>query len=467
MIEKINIGFNPDDGTGDTIRSAFKKVNDNFENIFGSEDDIFLSSDKGGSISIGETIVFNDNYAFPKDAPSSGDFLVADWTGQLHWKHQSLIEHQGGFFLNYSDGRNFNPGFGSTNLSYQNTTDFSGDYSFAAGSNADSQAKYGVAIGNGARTDYRYENSFSIGIDLINQANNSIAIGEQSYILDSSNSYSFGMGLITNVKDNLMILGRWNSSIDSNDTFIVGIGEDDDNRKDGLVIKTNGLIQAPEAKLNDINASHSSTLVTKEYVDSVSGGGSLGSIKPVQRGANVGYQMSTNNTEIRVTHNSISLGGLQNALDANRYMGNSAMAQGSGRTVASGHSSFAGGMNSETLAVANASIAYGTNSIVRTKDSQAFGNRLETYGPNQMVIGSWNAYDFTSKFVIGNGASGARKNVFWVTDDGTTYSEGDIESATGKALVTKDYVLNPETFINLLSEATPDQITEIKTLLGL
>lgn len=530
-LNKINVGTAPNKGDGDTLRDAFIKVNENYDNIydknevdtkiagvevdlsnydtkaevdtkidnaldsltiptktselendgdgtspfvtvdriFGSGGDIYLSSDKGGSISIEDTIIFNDSYAFPTTSPRPGDFLVTGWPGELQWKQQSLIEKDGGFYLNYNDGRLFDPGFGSTNLSYQNTTDFSGDYSFAAGNNADAQAKYGVAIGNGAKTDYSYENSFAIGVDILCEANNSIAIGEQSYIVNSSNSYSFGMGLATtSLKDNLMVLGRWNSSIVSNDSFVVGIGEDDDNRKNGLVIKTNGLIQAPEAKLVDINASTPNTLVTKEYVDSVSGGGSLGSIKAVQRGANIGYQMSTNPNEIRVTHNSITLGLISNLAASNRYMGNSAMSQGSGRTIASGHSSFAGGMNSETLPEASASISYGSYTIARTSYSQAFGERTEAYGPNQMVIGRWNIFDFTSKFVIGNGtANNARKNIFWVTEDGTTYSQGNIESASGKALVTKEYVLNPGTFINLLTAATPEQITEIKTLLGI
>ncbi|WGM00022.1 hypothetical protein [Arsenophonus nasoniae] len=30
-IKKINIGTKPDDGTGDTLRDAFSKTNDNFE----------------------------------------------------------------------------------------------------------------------------------------------------------------------------------------------------------------------------------------------------------------------------------------------------------------------------------------------------------------------------------------------------------------------------------------------------
>jgi hypothetical protein len=73
----INIGASANDGTGESLRSAFSKINDNFSNIS------LIGFDAGnincqGSIDIGANIYLSSDYV-PAAADSDGD------TGQLAW----------------------------------------------------------------------------------------------------------------------------------------------------------------------------------------------------------------------------------------------------------------------------------------------------------------------------------------------------------------------------------------------
>jgi hypothetical protein len=38
--QTINIGSNANDGTGDPLRTAFNKINDNFTELYGSDNDL-------------------------------------------------------------------------------------------------------------------------------------------------------------------------------------------------------------------------------------------------------------------------------------------------------------------------------------------------------------------------------------------------------------------------------------------
>lgn len=491
MIDKINIGTQPNDGTGDTIRTAFDKVNKNYdelslqkilENDSTAEDissEIIISTSDGAGIELSDGITLNSStnidinnqYTLPNYKGEDGQFLqYDDWTGEMLWadfQNNLLRADSGGFYVPFNPFLSVDAEQGAVTLSFYSFSSTTGQFSFASGFNAEAQGSYDTAIGNTVSTDYRYSESTVIGNNSKVQSNRSVSLGNDNSISESDGSFAFGEGCLIGSRPNRMALGFYPNNFSTTELIKIGIGTSENDKKDAVVVSSEGLISSPTSTLVLQNTATANTLVTKEYVDSVAGGGTLGSIMAVQRGVNIGFQMSTNPNVIRVHHNSATFGLINNPVDSSRTAGNSSFSQGSGRTVASGHSSFAGGMNSETYAAASSSISYGNFAVTRTSNSQAFGERLEVYGPNQMVIGKWNAFDFTSKFVIGNGTSGSRNNIFWVDETGLAYSKGDLSGAGNLALVTKEYATNPETFIEMLENASPTQISEIKSLLGI
>lgn len=79
----INVGTSANDGTGESLRSAFSKINDNFSNIS------LIGFDAGnincqGSIDIGANIYLSSSYV-PSTAGSSGT------AGQLAWNSDYIF----------------------------------------------------------------------------------------------------------------------------------------------------------------------------------------------------------------------------------------------------------------------------------------------------------------------------------------------------------------------------------------
>ena len=66
--QTINIGLTSNDGTGDPLRTAFQKINDNFAELYGDDSsaDTFTSPQITTPTITGTTtidhLIFNDNY---------------------------------------------------------------------------------------------------------------------------------------------------------------------------------------------------------------------------------------------------------------------------------------------------------------------------------------------------------------------------------------------------------------------
>ncbi len=114
--------------------------------------------------------------------------------------------------------------------------------------------------------------SRSDSASIINGAtgSNSLAAGvDTSASADSS--AALGRGNRTDTVDSTVV-GRFNDSTIINGLFVVGIGDADYARKNGLVVGVDGLIKAPECLASNIELGSNDTLTTKEYVDNVDGG---------------------------------------------------------------------------------------------------------------------------------------------------------------------------------------------------
>lgn len=105
----------------------------------------------------------------------------------------------------------------------------------AGNSNTISGNTYAIALGN--------NNTISYGAECI-------PIGQENEV-SGWNSMVFGKGLINHsgVSKGSVFVGRYNkTSYASERVFVVGIGDDDANRADGLIIKDNGDIVIPKAQ---------------------------------------------------------------------------------------------------------------------------------------------------------------------------------------------------------------------------
>lgn len=134
------------------------------------------------------------------------------------------------------------------------------------------------------------------------------------------------------------------------------------------------------------------------------------------------------------------------------------------------YSFVAGNMNSSNATVSatfgfgNTSIGYGSLTIGRNSTGDGTFNGSVT---------NWN--DGDEIFKVGNGTDQANKaNAYVMYNDGTSTQNGvasygaDYSSTyTDRSLVDRGFVLNPTTFIELLTNTTPTQLSDIKALLGI
>lgn len=147
---------------------------------------------------------------------------------------------------------------------------------------------------------------------------------------------------------------------------------------------------------------------------------------------------------------------------------------------AAGQDSMAGGSNSTiNSSLRRNSIAWGNLVTVKHANSFGFGNNVETTTADSMVVGKWNATSGTvtsSLFTVGNGTGNTnRTNALEVLDTGVilapNLSLSEIDEASAKALVTKEWTFDnmtdPDVMITALTNASPEQLDNIKNLLGI
>ena len=113
-----------------------------------------------------------------------------------------------------------------------------------------------------------------------------------------------------------------------------------------------------------------------------------------------------------------------------------------------------GGNNS--LAVGTSNGGVGSNAMVagiyNTIDynvSAAIGSYLTTNRIGQVVIGTYNQSDSNQVFIVGQGSSSARKNIFTIDAIGNTVAQGDVYANGTRRLIPKDEVLG---YINGLKQ---------------
>ena len=118
-----------------------------------------------------------------------------------------------------------------------------------------------------------------------------------------SNSYAEGIGTISQ-NDNQHTAGKYNLGSHGNTIHETGIGTDDNNRKNAFEIYTTGLVTAPALTDSLINSDPDS-LVTRDYIDTHTGGSGL---EKITEGSQSGWRLIGENA---VDHGSIGV----NAVD--------------------------------------------------------------------------------------------------------------------------------------------------------
>lgn len=83
--QTINIGASPNDGSGDQLRDAFDKTNDNFDELYGfinqdSSDNIIINPDNSNA----RVVIVSDN------VPTAAIGSAGDIAGMIAWDSQYL-----------------------------------------------------------------------------------------------------------------------------------------------------------------------------------------------------------------------------------------------------------------------------------------------------------------------------------------------------------------------------------------
>lgn len=494
---KINTGLTPNDGTGDSLRDAFIKVNNNYdligdiglkevldndsvaENV---ETDIKLTTSQGSGIIISdeltllsnESINVNNEYTFPNYSGSEGQVLALNFLGDLEWVSQGLVSENDGYYIDFGEGQDINPQKGAVILSYQTSTEFSGEYAFSAGYNTDAQGNYDVAIGRNSRTDYRYSNSTVIGSNSVVQSNDSTLIGDEGFMADSTGSFIFGKGGLISSRPNKMVLGFYNNNLTTNDIIKIGTGTSDSDRRDSMTFKTNGLVTLPASTLALLNSASNDTLVTKEYVLSkvptnviteaptdgkiygrkdatwteVTGGGTV--VQNLVR-QNSGYRLATANSTMPDSAfgiNSFLLASSVHPNTPNSGIGGGTIMAGNGNFAPNSNNIISGSSNQIQSSGSINNILTGSNNDVTFSNSIGVGSGLTavngTFG--QGLFGTFNNPNFNARLIVGIGSNNTtRKNGLEVLTSGLIQAPSTTNAlinadTTGTVLVTKGWV---------------------------
>ena len=224
-----------------------------------------------------------------------------------------------------------------------------GDFSFAAGQNNLASGKYSVALGS---------NNITSGIG-------SVAFGEGN---SAAAKYSFAMGSY-NVGG-----GNGTSWVDTDPIFEIGNGISEGFPSNALTILKNGTITAPSITNALINTAGNKALVTKEYVDALSAGGS--GLEAINEGGGIGWRLIGRNPTDYAT-----IG--QDAID---------------------FSTSFGGFWPDAGASGPGSLATGLNNAVTGSSSMAFGFENRADGGSSLVGGFDSRASGDYSFAIGNDA---------------------------------------------------------------
>lgn len=282
-----------------------------------------------------------------------------------------------------------------------------------------------------------------------------------------------------------MVVGIRNSTTGTAESSLFTVGNGPFNsRSNALEVLITGEVLAPTLTSAMLDTAPDTALVTKEYVNSLiedidgGGGGAGPTTQNLQLVGTNSYKILTNRDD-SITYGSNSLYFGDNNNDPRPPLG-ATLGDNSvsfGRlSKASGNDSMAGGTSSRTYANAGGSIAWGQNATTSHNNSFAFGSNLGTYRSDSMVVGVYNdTSSYTSQsslFTVGNGFYMDNSNALEVLHSGEVLApsmEGQnrFDDVPPTTLTTKEYVTNPNTLIEVLTNAQQWQLDEIKSLLGI
>ena len=146
-----------------------------------------------------------------------------------------------------------------------------GDQAVSIGSYSDASGYDSISIGGNASGD----NSVSIGQNSFAQGEFSYANGYLSYA-NGKFSKSIGFGAISSGYASTAVGSFPTEEVGANATaysvdnraYVIGIGYDNTNRKDGLEIGFDGVVKAPSATVADVDSASDEVLVTKGWINS-------------------------------------------------------------------------------------------------------------------------------------------------------------------------------------------------------
>jgi len=353
----------------------------------------------------------------------------------------------------------------------------SNNYNTSIGAQCQTTADYAVAIG-GKNARASGISSTALGSYASATGNNSISIGNKSY---AKQNYSFAQGYYSTSNSAFGVtFGTYNVG-KNNSSFEIGNGGYNAPSNSFEVLK-NGTILAPQLTntLLDGELSDSKCLITKDYAETNYKGGGASELEKVGSGWRIlGLSTVTPGTNaVSLSNSSTSIGATGYAAFTAGYnveandtaavaIGNTSKANAASslalgrdcnangisstaignKNTASGGSSFAAGYNS--TAGSSTDISIGINAISAAVNATALGYGVLADIGGATALGRYNEGGNTNIVLeIGNGdwnsGSPIRSNALEVYTTGEIVApdltEAQITAATGKVLVTKEYL---------------------------
>lgn len=256
--------------------------------------------------------------------------------------------------------------------------------------------------------------------------------------------------------------GKFNVGTDINTIFEIGIGSSNVARANALEIYLDGTLSAPESSIALITSRGSKALITREFADAtyISSATSPSGLEAINEGNGLGWRyigkdpdyfgnIGFNATDLSTSNTlSITLG----AIGSSSFAANFETTAEQSYTSAFGYQTHAfrlGSFVSGNQSVSNGlyGAAFNLQTLVTGDYGASFGDNTIALNYASLVAGRYNiGTNINTILEIGIGTSDiARKNALEIYTDGLILapeaSTAEIDSASNKVLVTKEWVL--------------------------
>ena len=238
---------------------------------FGSENKgLYSHSEGSNTLSIGECShseggntksIGKSSHAEGNTSMSIGDISHSEGSNNKSYGECSHTE--GNSNITYGKSSHSEGICNSSNGDYSHTE---GECNIADGISSHCEGSNNHSIGisshsGGIKTLAEGDASYSGGFNSQSIGNGSFTHGLNN-IVYKDNGVAFGENTISN-NSNEFVCGSFNTINDLNRIFCIGIGDNDDNRKDAISIYTNGLIKLDTLELNNIILKNTPLLTTQ------------------------------------------------------------------------------------------------------------------------------------------------------------------------------------------------------------